>query len=131
MKTTLLFLSVFLSASLFGQIANMGESRFDDGYHHYTNDSIYVMFLISDYGRSMDTVVIHNRITGAIEKGSGYWHGLNLNGVDADYNGPDGWYEMHTNRCYYELDKPETSIEPMIIHKFDCKNGEKDSVIVF
>lgn len=131
MKKILLFLSLFLTTNLFGQIVNMGESKLNDGHHHYTNDSIYVMFLISDFGRTMDTIVIINRITGAKDQGSGFWHGINLNGVDPDYDGPDGFYEMQTDRCYYELDKPESSIQPMILRKFDCKDGEKDSTIFF
>ncbi len=102
-RITLLLISIFL-VSLSSQ-AQKGE-----GKYHYANDEISLTFTVIDGGWGLSEVVFTNKKTGKSTTGVGEWFKLNMNGVDPDYNGPEGWYQFETQECYYEFNEPHETL---------------------
>lgn len=82
----------------------------DDNYT-YSNNEITLSFSTTDNGWSMENIIITHTASGKSVTGFGEWLKINRNGVDADYTGPDGWYQIEANDCVYEFDEPGDKLE--------------------
>lgn len=94
-----------------------------DGYYVYKNSELTISFKIQNGGWDINNIVLTNNKTGNKVYGSGYWHKVNMNGVDDDYSGPEGWYEFQTSNCNYSFDGSYTKI---VLEKYDCKTNSAD-----
>tara|TARA_B110000285_G_C14868255_1_gene487896 strand:+ start:315 stop:707 length:393 start_codon:yes stop_codon:yes gene_type:complete len=116
MKKYLIFLLTLLSLNTFSQMQS--------GNYTFTNNENEFNFTISDDG----WVITFIEINGSKEiLKDGYWRRVNMNGVDEDYNGPEGWYEFQTDQCNYDFDIPINN--KLILKRFDCKNSSKNKTI--
>lgn len=102
-KVKLLVVSILLFS--FSSNAQTGE-----GNYHYANDEIILTFVTIDGGWGLSDVVLTHTKTGKSASGVGEWFKLNMNGVDPDYKGPEGWYQFELNECYYEFNEPTETL---------------------
>ena len=117
MKKYLIFLSTFVSLNTFSQMQS--------GDYTFTNNENEFNFTISDGGWVISFIQING--TKEILK-DGYWRKVNMNGVDEDYDGPDGWYEFQTDQCNYDFNMPINN--KLTLNSFDCKYSSKNKTIV-
>ena len=117
MKKYLIFLLTFVSLNTFSQMQS--------GDYTFTNNENEFNFTISDGG----WVISFIQINGSKEiLKDGYWRKVNMNGVDEDYDGPDGWYEFQTDQCNYDFNMPINN--KLTLNSFDCKYSSKNKTIV-
>lgn len=86
-------------------------SQIGDDHFVYGNNEITLSFTTTDNGWSMENIIITHASTGKSVTGFGEWFKINRNGIDGDYNGPDGWYQIEANGCNYEFDEPGDKLE--------------------
>lgn len=115
MKITLSILSLFIFSIVFSQMT--------DGSYSYLNSSVRMNITIDENGWNIPTVSVTDLQTGISKEGSGTWFKVNMNGVDEDYNGPDGWYQFTLDDCDYEFDAPLDVNTEVILHKY-CDDTE-------
>lgn len=86
----------------------MGQDL-DDGVHLLSNgEGIRLKVEICDVGYEVCGFQITNGSEVIVSNGSGEWFSVNMNGVEEDYDGPDGWYQIDTkDGGYYELERNE------------------------
>ena len=101
-------------------------SQLHDGAHFFTNDEMRIDVYLSEDGWTIESVKILNRKTGETQKGAGLYHKINMNGVDEDYDGPEGFYSFETEYCKYEFDPPNEAGDNITLSVFGCSNGVKD-----
>ena len=117
MKKYFVFLSMFLSLNAYSQM--------QPGDYTFTNNEYEFKFTISDGGWVISSIQIDG--TKEVLK-DGYWRRVNMNGVDEDYDGPEGYYEFQTDQCNYDFDMPINN--KLTLSSFDCKNSSKNKTIV-
>ena len=117
MKKYFVFLSMFLSLNAYSQM--------QPGDYTFTNNEYEFKFTISDDGWVISSIQING--TKEVLK-DGYWRWVNMNGVDEDYDGPEGWYEFQTDQCNYNFDMPINN--KLTLSSFDCKNSSKNKTIL-
>lgn len=100
-----------------------GFSQLNNGNYTYKNADFTLSFTISNDGWDVSKVILLNTKTGQKENGSGEWFRVNRNGVDSDYNGPDGWYQFQTGKCNYSFDVPTTKL---VLQQYDCVGNRRD-----
>jgi hypothetical protein len=103
--------------------SNSSFSQMNDGKYKFANNEITLSFTITDEGFQIKEINITNNTTKKILPGEGEWFKVNLNGVDADYNGPEGWYQIQTAECNYEFNVPSNKLT---LSQYDCKKGLKE-----
>ncbi len=99
---TLLFLVLITTTSMYAQL--------EEGIYRYENDLVSLSFNSADNGWILSDVVVTNKKTGIIMTGAGEWFRVNMNAVDADYSGPEAWYQFETKECSYEFDEPSDKL---------------------
>ncbi|MDC3253247.1 hypothetical protein OAU25_03240 [Crocinitomicaceae bacterium] len=103
------------------------SSQLHDGAHFFTNDDIRVDVYLSEDGWTIESVKVLNRKTGETEQGVGLYNKVNMNGVDENYDGPNGFYIFETEYCLYNFDAPIEAGGNITLSVFDCKNNVKDN----
>ncbi|MFM8431574.1 MAG: hypothetical protein ACKOA1_02155 [Bacteroidota bacterium] len=101
----------------------VASAQMNDGRYVYSNSEITIEFTITDSGWDLPSVKVIDNQTKKIITGKGYWHKVNMAGVDEGYDGPEGWYEFQTQSCNYSFDEPKGNL---VLQQFDCKNGQSD-----
>jgi hypothetical protein len=92
-------------------------SQMEDGHYTYSNSEFTLMFTIGDGGWEIyEIILIKNSIDGSMA-GIGEWFKVNMNGVDEDYNGPEGWYQFQTDDCRYDFNEAKDELR---LRQFDC-----------
>ena len=100
-----------------------GFSQLNNGNYTFKSSEFTLSFTISNEGWDVTKVVLVNNKTGQKEYGSGEWFRVNRNGADADYSGPDGWYQFQTSNCNYSFDEPNSKL---VLQQYDCAKNRKD-----
>jgi len=108
-------------------IPMIGVGQMNDGEYSYSNSEITLEISMFNYGEDISIVIINNLSSEKIQ-GDGYWHSINMNGVDEDYDGPDGFYEFQTSDCGYDFDA--TNSNKIILSQFGCENGREDKTYI-
>lgn len=98
-------------------IYGFSYAQMSDGNYTFKNADFTLTFTISSDGLEMNDVVLTNLKTGKKENAIGEWFKLNMNGADADYSGPEGWYQFQTTKCNYDFNVPTSKL---ILRQFDC-----------
>ena len=100
-----------------------GFSQLNNGSYTFKSAEFTLSFTISNEGWDVSKVILLNNKTGQKEYGSGEWFRVNRNGADADYSGPDGWYQFQTSKCSYSFDEPNSKL---VLQQYDCVTNRKD-----
>ena len=81
-----------------------GQSWEENGEYIYSNDEMTLKVSVFDYGEEISIII--NNLSKEEFQGNGYWHSINMNGADEEYDGPDGFYEWDaiTPLCDGEFD---------------------------
>lgn len=108
-----IILSIFFVLFLFGNVF----SQLNDGNYTFKSADFTLSFTISNEGWDVSKIILLNNKTGQKESGSGEWFRVNRNGADADYSGPDGWYQFQTSKCNYSFDEPTSKL---VLKQYDC-----------
>lgn len=98
-------------------ICSFSYSQLSDGNYTFKNADFTLSFTIASDGWEMNDVVLTNMKTGKKENAIGEWFKVNMNGADADYSGPEGWYQFQTTQCNYDFNVPTSKL---ILQQFDC-----------
>jgi hypothetical protein len=98
---TFLFFSV-LSPGAYAQLA--------DGNYTFSNSDNILQFTISEFGFSIQDVLLTNKSSGRTEKQTG---------GELMKNGNFVWYQFQTDFCNYSFDVPNKSLK---LERFDCKD---------
>ena len=98
-------------------------SQMDNGNYVYKNSDFTLSFTIENGGWEISNIILLNNKTGKKEKGSGIWFKVNRNGADADYSGPDGWYQFQTSKCNFSFDEPTSKL---ILQQYECVTTSRD-----
>ena len=115
--------NIIYSTIIFLCFSNSSFSQMDDGKYKFANNEITLSFTITGDGWQIKEIKITNNTTKKIVTGQGEWFRVNLNGVDADYDGPEGWYQIQTSECNYEFNVPSNKLT---LSQYDCKKGIKE-----
>ena len=99
MKHLLLPVAFFLVYSVSAQFLENGSYTFTDGGYYSLDVEI------CDGGWSVCSFHFKHDENTIVFVESGEWFRVNPNGVDDDYDGPDGWYQIVTEEETYELEK--------------------------
>jgi hypothetical protein len=97
----------------------------EDGHYTYSNSEIILMFTIGGGGWEIYEIILIKKSLDGLTGGTGKWFKVNLNGVDEDYKGPEGWYQFQTNDCRYEFDEANDELR---LHQFDCIGNPNGAV---
>lgn len=123
MKNLFTFILLFIAGTI-GTYAQMG----DDSYV-YGNNEITLSFTIIDGGWGMENIVITHAATGKSATGTGEWLKVNTNAIEmvngTEYTGPDGWYQIEANGCYYEFNEASDNLEL----SEDCSGKSKQYIL--
>jgi hypothetical protein len=103
-------------------------SQTDEAHYVFSNETYVLEFDLADAGMVVKNGLLVNKITGALETGSGAWFRVNMNGVDSDYNGPEGWYDFSTEFCYHTFTLSFQS-DSLFLSR-SCSNGEPDGEFI-
>lgn len=98
-------------------ICGFSYSQMSDGNYTFKNADFTLTFTIASDGWEMNDVVLTNMKTGKKENAIGEWFKVNMNGADADYSGPEGWYQFQTTKCNYDFN---VTTNKLILKQFDC-----------
>jgi hypothetical protein len=97
-------------------------SQLDDGNYMFSNNEIKLKLTIAEDGWKVTSATFTYLTANKTITGSGEWFPVNMNGVDQNYNGPAGWYQIQTAECNYEAEI-NYSTKHCKLNQFDCKNG--------
>lgn len=103
-------------------------SQTDEAHYVFSNETYVLEFDLADAGMVVKNGLLVNKITGALETGSGAWFRVNMNGVDPDYNGPEGWYDFSTEFCYHTFTLSFQSDSLFLSRSYT--NGEPDGEFI-
>lgn len=92
-------------------------SQMEDGEYTYSNSEIILMFTIGGGGWEIYDIVLVKTSTDDSMGGTGEWFKVNMNGVDEEYSGPQGWYQFQTDDCRYDFNEANDELR---LHQFDC-----------
>jgi hypothetical protein len=117
-KKNKLFIALFLSAiTYFPAFSQLGE-----GHFIYSNEQLSFEFDLIDNGWTIEKTLLKNKLNGAEETGAGEWFKVNMNGMEPDYNGPDGWFEFSSPNCAYTF---TLNIDSDTLYlKNECSNSQ-------
>ena len=126
MKFSFLFAFLFATSFSFSQF-------FDDGGYFLSDGGMYqVRLTVCEGGFNICYFqFMHDENTIALSE-TGEWFQVNPNGVDPDYEGPMGWYQMSTPEGeYFELEMMEPGAYKLIygensIELFDVGGPESE-----
>jgi len=126
MKYSFLFAFLFATSFSFSQFL-------DDGGYFLTDGNMYqVRITVCEGGLNICYFqFMHDENTIALTE-TGEWMQVNPNGVDPDYEGPMGWYQMSTPEGeYFELEMMEPGAYKLIygensIELFDVGGPESE-----
>ena len=79
----------------------------ENGEYTYSNKDITLKVTVFEYGEEI-SVIINNHSKQEIIECEGYWHSINMNGVDENYDGPDGFYDP--SGCDFDFELSESSL---------------------
>ncbi len=106
MKDTFLAL-IFL---LFSSLSTGAYAQLVDGNQTFSDSDNVLQFTISEFGFSIQNVVITNKSSGRTEKQTG---------GELMKNGNFVWYQFQTDFCNYSFDAPKKMLK---LDRFDCKD---------
>ena len=92
-------------------------SQMEDGEYIYSNSEITLMFTIGGAGWEIYDIALVKNATDDSMGGTGEWFKVNMNGVDEDYEGPEGWYQFQTDDCRYDFNEAKDELK---LNQFDC-----------
>ncbi len=81
-----------------------------DGNYTFSNSDNILQFTISEFGFSIQDVLLTNKSSGRTEKQTG---------GELMKNGNFVWYQFQTDFCNYSFDVPNKSLK---LERFDCKD---------
>jgi hypothetical protein len=99
-------------------------SQMEDGEYTYSNTEITLMFTIGGAGWEIYDIVLVKNATDDSMGGTGEWFKVNMNGVDKDYEGPEGWYQFQTDDCRYDFNEAKNELN---LNQFDCFGNPDDA----
>ena len=103
------------------------EAQLFDGNYFYGNVNKDIILEVSNGGENI-IVIIETKEGDYIikEEGSGEWFAVNLKGVDEDYYGPEGWYDIYMGDDNYveiELEEYNDKVSTYEIIKIPVPNS--------
>ena len=99
MKYMIFLFALIFSKSLIGQELADGENILTDGQGF----TLILDICDGEWGVCDMMIIDGKRLVAS--GGQGEWFRVNMNGVDEDYDGPEGWYQFESNEGeYYELE---------------------------
>jgi hypothetical protein len=99
-------------------------AQMTDGNYTYKNTELTLSFTIAGDGWEIYNIVLTNITNGRKENATGEWFKVNMNGVEEDYSGPEGWYQFQTDNCNYDFNE---ATNKLVLQKFDCAKNPGDS----
>ncbi|MEY3501576.1 MAG: hypothetical protein RL308_3249 [Bacteroidota bacterium] len=87
-------------------LSNVSYAQLNDGKYTFSNDELTFSFETSDGGWVISYAKITVKKSNKTYDGKGEWFKVNPNGVDEEYSGPLGWYQLQINDCVFEFDEP-------------------------
>jgi hypothetical protein len=88
-----------------------------DGIYSFKNSELTLSFKVDGDGYDIYNVILTYHSNGQKEYGTGQWFKVNMNGVDPDYSGPNGWYQFQTSRCNYSFNE---TTNKLTLEQYDC-----------
>jgi len=100
-----------LKLLLFTFLSSMAcYAQLEDGTYRFTDENLYdVDLTICDDGNSVCEFTFYHDANLVTTTSQGEWFRVNPNGVDEDYGGPWGWYQIQTEEEYFEIELLSTS----------------------
>ena len=92
-----LFVFVFLSSVAFGQ-------SFEDGKYLFKKNNLLLTIEVCDSGWVICSFTLEENRVNIVNDLRGEWFKVNMNGVDEDYDGPEGWYQIDSGNKSFEID---------------------------
>jgi hypothetical protein len=105
-------------------ICGFSYAQMTDGNYTYKNAELTLSFTIAGDGWEIYNIVLTNTTNGRKENATGEWFKVNMNGVEEDYSGPEGWYQFQTDNCNYDFNE---ATNKLVLQKFDCAKNPGDS----
>jgi hypothetical protein len=96
-KSLFLFSFILISLSSSAQFL-------EDGKYSYSADGFTLHLEVCDDGWEICNMGIVYLEEDWASDLTGEWFKVNMNGVDDDYDGPEGWYQVEDSGTYYEID---------------------------
>jgi len=112
----------YLVLALLTLIGAPAFSQSDEAHYAFSNETHFLEFDLAENGSLINNAFLINKVTGDIESGSGSWFRVNMNAVDPDYSGPEGWYEFSTENCSYTF--KFSNNEDSLFLTNECSNGQ-------
>jgi hypothetical protein len=89
--------SLFVTFSLLLFSVSAIAQYFEDGRYAFTDEySMDVAIEFTENGETISNVNINDGPDVVASNGTGFWFKVNMQGVEEDYNGPEGWYQFET-----------------------------------
>lgn len=107
------YYSTILAFFIFG----FSYAQMSDGHYTFKNTELTLSFTIAEGGWKINNILLINTTNGKKENATGEWFKVNMNGVDEDYSGPEGWYQFQTDQCNFEFDE---ATNKLVLQKYDC-----------
>ena len=82
------------------------KGQMAQGVHNYSNDTISLSFMLSEGGSEILWAEVSDKKKNSIVRGKGEWFQPNYRTIDADYDGPLGWYQFSAGGYDYEFEEP-------------------------
>lgn len=97
MKTKLLLMTfAFVFAS---------KAQLDDGTYHFSDKKNYKIDLtVCEGGEGICNFAFYENEKEIVVASYGEWFRVNSNGVEEDYEGPWGWYQIEIDDEYFEIE---------------------------
>ena len=106
------------------------KGQMAQGVHNYSNDTISLSFMLSEGGSEILWAEVSDKKKNSIVRGKGEWFQPNYRTIDADYDGPLGWYQFSAGGYDYEFEEPSgnnlklTRSRNGKSEKFNLKEGQ-------
>ena len=95
-----------LKVVLFALLSSISSyAQLEDGTYRFTDGNLYDVDLsICDGGETVCEFTLYHDANLVTTTSQGEWFRVNPNGVDEDYEGPWGWYQIQTDEEYFEIE---------------------------
>jgi hypothetical protein len=102
-----LFLFSFILISL-----SSSAQFLDNGKYSFSSEAFTIHIEVCEDGWEICNMKVTDGPETLANYLTGEWFKVNMNGVDDDYDGPEGWYQVEDNGIYYEIEYvSQTTIE--------------------